>query len=176
MSIPLDFCARKLAEEHHNLIYGYAYEHHLDLDDYYDILAIALCKAAGKYRNETGSVFSTLAYTCMRNAVRDNVRMIKKRSAIPTEKCVSLYATIKDGDNCKDVELIEFIPDKKNDIDKVESKIGVEQLLSVQNDENKQILSCLMKGLTWDNTAKEVRCSKKDISKAINSARSFFNN
>ena len=72
--------------------------------------------------------------------------------------------------------MIEFIPDKKNDIDKVESKIGVEQLLSVQNDENRQILSCLMNGLTWDNTAKEVRCSKKDISKAINSARSFFNN
>lgn len=58
---------RELVEKNHNLIYWYANSHNLDLNDYYDILAIALCKAAIGYDSSKGA-FSTYATRCLENA------------------------------------------------------------------------------------------------------------
>lgn len=55
---------QKLAEENHNLIYGYAEQNDIDLDEYYDVLAIGLCKAAIRY-NENKGKFSTFAFVTM---------------------------------------------------------------------------------------------------------------
>ena len=55
---------RQLVEENHNLIYGFAHRHHINLDDYYGTLAISLCKAGESYNDKKGK-FSTYAYTLM---------------------------------------------------------------------------------------------------------------
>lgn len=79
---------RRLAEENHNLIYGYAAKEHLDIDEYYGILAIGLCKAAQAYNKKKG-MFSTFAYACMKNEVLMHWRATTKKSSIPLNAIVS---------------------------------------------------------------------------------------
>lgn len=45
-----------LATENHNLIYGYAHKYQLDLDEYYDLLAIALMEAVEMFDIEKGAL------------------------------------------------------------------------------------------------------------------------
>lgn len=60
---------RKMAEENHGLIYGFLKKYGLDVDEYYDICAIALCKAVMAYDPERSKSLSTLAYHAMSNEV-----------------------------------------------------------------------------------------------------------
>ena len=61
MSIQLNDEQRKLVEDNHNLIYQYLIDNKLPQDEYYDIAAIGLCKAALKYDTSKGA-FSTYVY------------------------------------------------------------------------------------------------------------------
>ena len=58
---------QNLVAENHNLIYGFAKSRDLNLDEYYDILAIGLCKAGILFDPSRGCTFSTLAYKLMQN-------------------------------------------------------------------------------------------------------------
>ena len=51
---------KKLVEDNHNLIYFVLHKHNLPIDEYYDILAISLCKS-GIHYDENKSKFSTFA-------------------------------------------------------------------------------------------------------------------
>lgn len=58
---------QKLVETNHNLIYSFAKSNNIDVEEFYDVLAIGLCKAALVY-DENKGMFSTLAYKCMSNS------------------------------------------------------------------------------------------------------------
>lgn len=77
---------RKLVEENHDLIFGFAHLYKIDLDEHYDTLAIGLCKSAMVYSPEKG-LFSTLAYTVMKHEylyeIRKNTR--RKRTGVTCE-------------------------------------------------------------------------------------------
>lgn len=47
---------KKLVEENHSLIYWYAHKSKLDLDKWYGLLAIELCKAVMKYDSNRGEL------------------------------------------------------------------------------------------------------------------------
>ena len=64
---------QRIVSENHNLIYSLANKKNINLDEYYDVLAIGLCKAAMIY-NENKSKFSTLAFTCMLNEYRHELK------------------------------------------------------------------------------------------------------
>lgn len=92
----------KLIIDNHNLIYGYAIENHLDIEEYYGILAIGLVKAAERFDASYGSSFSTFAHKVMKNEVlRDSI----KRSKDALCRTISL-----DGFADDDVPLVEIIP------------------------------------------------------------------
>ena len=55
---------RKLVADNHKLIYFYAHKHNVDVDEYYDLLALALCQAAYNY-DKTKGAFSTIAIRTM---------------------------------------------------------------------------------------------------------------
>lgn len=65
--------------QNHNLIYSYIHLYGIPLNEYYDVLAIALCDAARGYDDEKGS-FSTYAYECFYNAMYQTKEQ-EKRSA-----------------------------------------------------------------------------------------------
>ena len=62
----LDEQQKKLVEENHNLIYYALGKYRLNQEEYYDILAIGLCKAAIAFDSER-SKFSTFAMNIMYN-------------------------------------------------------------------------------------------------------------
>ena len=64
---------QKLVTDNHNLIYSLANAKNIDLDEYYDVLAIGLCKAAITF-DETKSKFSTYVYACMYNSYKCELR------------------------------------------------------------------------------------------------------
>ena len=63
----------KIVEENHNLIYAFLNKCHLPTNEYYDLAAIGLCKAAKTWDCDRQK-FSTYAYTCMFNEVMGEKR------------------------------------------------------------------------------------------------------
>lgn len=95
----------KFIMENHNLIYSFAKRNHLDLEEYYDLLAIALIKAVDNYKEETGVKFSTYAYIIMRNHVSTNITK-RKRDSLG-------YASSLDNLVCEDTNFIDIIPNEE---------------------------------------------------------------
>ena len=76
---------RKLIEDNHNLIYSFLYKYHLEVNEYYDLAAIGLCKAAMTYDSEKAS-FYTYAYKCMFTSVFSEIRCKYSGNRIPEEQ------------------------------------------------------------------------------------------
>ena len=96
------------------MIYSFAHSHNLPLDEYYDILAIALCKAGMTFNPELGYAFSTYAYKIMWNAFGQCVR---RRSFCGRDKVqiasLDFEITVKNtGGECEN--LYRFIQDPNN--------------------------------------------------------------
>lgn len=69
----LNYNQQKLVEDHHNLIYSFMNQYKLSLnavEDWYGCCAVALCKAAIIYNPNKDAAFSTLAYVCMHNEMK----------------------------------------------------------------------------------------------------------
>lgn len=58
---------KDLVLDNYSLIYWYAKKNNLDIEEYEDILAYALCKAANSFNPKKGIRFISLAITCLKN-------------------------------------------------------------------------------------------------------------
>lgn len=141
---------RKMAEDNHNLIYGYARQKYLDLDEYYGILAIALCKAARVYDKSRGA-FATIAYTCMDNDVAAHIRSEMKKSRIPNAAIVSY-------DSEANQNLLEEI---SNSLFTNTENAGImlSTLKGMLTSDQRDILKLLLQGMTQKEIS-EIRCCK----------------
>lgn len=114
---------KELVEKNHKLIYYYIHKNGLSVDEYYDILAIGLCKAALHFDESKGIKFATYALFVMRNEhlLNERLKKGKKRNA----SVVSLSTTIKEDHN--DITLEDCISGDRDvfdslillDIDKI---------------------------------------------------------
>ena len=66
-----------LVIENHNLIYYFIHKYNLSIEDYYDVCAIGLCKAASTYDDKKGIKFSTYAGVCIENEIKQELRKQK---------------------------------------------------------------------------------------------------
>ena len=89
----LNYEQQQLVEQNHNLIYSFAKSRKLDLEGYYDVLAIGLCKAALVFDENKGT-FSTLAYKCMSNEYNKIIKKQTLKRKIPDNLLSSLDAVI----------------------------------------------------------------------------------
>ena len=79
---------RELVTNNHKLIYSYLNKFHLS-NEYYDLCAIGLCRAAHFYKPENGK-FSVFAFACMSNTIRMEWRKVQRQ----VQTTVSLNSTI----------------------------------------------------------------------------------
>lgn len=93
---------RKLVEDNHNLIYYYCNTNGLSVDEWYGVLAIALCKAA-KMFDESKAKFTTLAMKCMKNAVLHETRLKNADMRKANLYTVSLETPLNDTQTIADV-------------------------------------------------------------------------
>lgn len=150
---------QQLVKDNHNLIYEYAYRHNLDIDEYYDLLAIGLCSAAKCY-DSTKSKFSTLASKCIENVLKDYYKQNKHN--IPTIS----YDTYTDEND--DLTLFDTISDEKNIEDFILSDMVVKNILSKLTKKERIIIKCLLKGMTHRQIALKLSCTRQNVSYIIN--------
>lgn len=149
--VPLTEEQKELAEKNHNLIYDFAHKRNiLNVDDWYGILATALCKAARGYDESKGCAFSTFVFKCMNNELNDVLR----RYDLNINKDVLYY----------DDELFnnEFV-----DCDswhRMKYDVMLDSLAMNLNDKEIQVLSMIVNGDTQTEIAKEMGCKQQNIS------------
>lgn len=99
---------KKLATKNHNLIYWYIHKKNLNVDVWYDIFAIALCKAVIGYDDSKNNKFSSYTVAVMENEYNMECRksIAKRRTC---DKLVSLDEAIQSNDSGKNTTRHECI-------------------------------------------------------------------
>lgn len=168
MKQPLTREQQELVEKNHNLIYEFAKKKNLVIDEYYGILAIGLCKAALAYDENLGK-FSTIAYCCMNNMLKEHYRYINKQCAIPEDRILSYDIQLSDEDSC--TTYVDMIADDYCIHDTVISKIMSESIISILSDNEQIVCNLLMNGMKQSEIAVQMGCSRQNIGHYIQQIR-----
>lgn len=158
MEEPLTDAQRETAGQNHNLIYTFAHKKNISTDEYYDILAIGLCKAAkgyvkGKYK------FSTYAFVCMNNELNSYWRSVNKKSSVPSNAVLS-YDTQSDDDVNGFVN--NFV--ECSTYDELLCDMSFNEFMNTLDSNEKFIIECLMKGMTQKEISDKMDCTRQNIS------------
>jgi RNA polymerase sigma factor (sigma-70 family) len=151
----------KIVEENHNLIYAFLNKCHLPTNEYYDLAAIGLCKAA-KTWDCNKQKFCTYAYTCMFNEVMGEKRKYRCQKRIESNNLVSLDAYI---DTEHDVSLLDIVSNSYSVEDEIIAKIDVNSFVKSLKDRDKQVVDLFALGYCQDDIADIIGVSQATISR-----------
>lgn len=142
---------RKLVEDNHDLIYEYAHENNISIDEYYDVLAIALCDAAiDIYKEKTNyKNFKDLAHDYMWIYMTDANYYDMK-----WEGSVKFTDEETDYSDCDIVELAV-------------SKMSAEEFLNSLNKNEKHIVECLVQGMNSYQISGTMDCTYQNVNECI---------
>ena len=162
MEVAMTEAQRDLAATNHNLIRGYANRHGLHLDEYYDLLAIALCHAAQTFDPEKGYAFSTLAYTTMSHAV---ARYMKDEGRLKRTPEHGLYSYNRErfADDPYSEEEIASIEDQSHRWRPGIGRMVADEFVSTLDERQQMILSGLLNGEIEETMAKRLGVSKTAV-------------
>lgn len=151
-----------IASANHNLIYKYANDNGLNMEEYYGILAIGLCNAARIFDGSKGR-FSAIAYRCMRNEVYMYWRKLNKKVNIPSDIIYS-YDTLM-FDNEKDEEK-SFLDKLQTTYDKndIINNVIFNMFVASLTEREKFIVDMLSNGLAHKEIADEIGCTRQNVS------------
>ena len=95
---------KRLAAENHGLIYSFLRKYDYDQDEFYDLAAIGLCKAAMTY-SKNRYAFSTYAYKCMFNEIGHYFTIQGAKRKVPNHLIMYYDAKTRsdNGDNFGEV-------------------------------------------------------------------------
>lgn len=164
---------QELVEKNHNLIYGFANKNKLNIEEYYGILAIGLCKAAKVYE-ENKNEFSTLAYNCMKNEIYKYWKHIKIKSAIPNEMILSYDAQIDTGGVEGEFSYLNAISDNYAINNTIENKIFEGDFLNQLSQNEKIVVKLLVKDLTYTEIAKRMGCTRQRVGQYVQKIRKKY--
>lgn len=107
----------QVVADNHNLIFWYINMKHLDINEYYDLLAIELCNTAMKYNPDRGS-FATYFKLRADGIIYKEYRktQAQKRLHIKVPLLDNLHTLIDDGDITDSIELQELLDGEYGDI------------------------------------------------------------
>lgn len=155
---------KNFASKNHNLIYRFALDHRLSLPDYYDLLAIGLCKAAGDFDPSLGYSFSTLAYAYMKNECKYYWRHITNKRHIPHDKISSLEEPI-----CSPEGNLTLMDSFRNSVSQSYSFdptiAETNAFIGTLTPKQKCVISGLINGFLPSDIAEKACCSRQNISR-----------
>lgn len=154
---------KKLVEDNHNLIYSFLHQYNLPIEEYYDLAAIGLCKAAILY-DANKACFSTYAYRSMWTHVFTEERKKIAAIRIPENQIVYYQAEMDDSEN-RATSYINYISANENVEDEVLSDIVINEYMSKLKDEHKKIIILLKNGYTQREISQMVGYSQAQISR-----------
>ncbi len=170
MAICLSEQQKKKAEENHNLIYGYAKMHNISVEEYYDLLAIGLCKATINYDDSKGE-FSSLAYRCMKNELVDYFRSCNGKSRVPVECIISYDASTGNEEDGGNITALDAIADSHyTDEEVIQSQTYID-MLSLLSEREVKIAMYIEQGLKESEIAVYMNCSQQNVNRMRNNIK-----
>ena len=158
---------KKLVEDNHNLIYFTIHKYNLDIEEYYDIFALALCRAAINYDPNKGTTFSTYAVSAMKGDFLHNIRKSKAKRRSGT--CVSINEEIyNDGNN----DLITLEDTLSNRLDAFDESILLD--FTKLSDRLRRILWLSYSGYTQNEIADIFGVSQAQINRDLKKAKKLL--
>lgn len=159
-NLKLDDKQRQLVSDNHSLIYSYAKSKNLYLDEYYDLLAIALCKAAKSF-DEGKTKFSTFAYKCMENEVNTYWRKLNAQYSIPQDMIVYYHASQSiDETECRDFSDLFYDYESQ---ESAEYAIMFSEFINGLEDKEKSIAIMLASGMKHKEIGERLLCSRQSV-------------
>lgn len=172
-----------MVENNHQLIYWFLNKEKLSIEDFYDIVAIGLCKAAIDFDESKGFKFSTLAYRYMRNEVGIYLRSINAKGRAGNNHIISLDTTYFDEE--EKIPLIDTISENDfdslienladNNCNRKYENMAINRLgtldLSLFTEKQSKVIKLLYKGLNKSEVAKILGCSKQNIDSYLKNIR-----
>ena len=155
---------RQLVSNNHGLIFSFLRERGLDEEEYYDLAAIGLCRAAMSYKADIAK-FSTYAYRCMMCDVYKELKAKKVSKRIPEELIDSYNVRCRTDDGVEETEIIDFI--RSNiDVEKdVLWRMSVDECLGRLRDRERLIFQLLIEGYSYREIARVIGRSHRTVSK-----------
>ena len=155
---------RLLAEQNHNLIYFCLKKFHFDdIEEYYDIAAIGLCKAAATYRKDRGT-FTTYACMVIRNELYHACR---KKQVM----AVSLYTEYgNDTDSLALIDTLAGVGNMENDV--VDSLLFL-QAYQTLTEKEQSVVRLLIRGVKQQDAGKAAGCSQAQVSRILKKLRTM---
>ena len=151
----------KIVEENHNLIYAFLNKCHLPTNEYYDLAAIGLCKAAKTWDCDRQK-FSTYAYTCMFNEVMGEKRKYRCKKRIDNDELISLDAHI---DEEQKLSILDIINDSYSLEDEIITNIDVSNFVKSLKGRDRAIVDLFTLGYVQDDVANIIGVSQATISR-----------
>lgn len=155
--------AKALVENNHNLIYYYLNKRKMDIDEWYDILAIALCNAAISF-DDSISNFSTYAMKCLNRAVCTELRVreyakrkLNKEARSYDEKLTN------DFHNKKDETVQSILPSHLNTEEEAITNITFLKCYNNLNGRDKKIISLLIEGYNMKEIGKILNITNEAV-------------
>lgn len=164
---------QKLAQENLPLVRWYLktktkYIPCSEYDDFFQIGAYGLCKAAATFIPEKGHRFSTYAYLCIANEILMHLRKEKRREA---ERFAPRLEAAAPGHRQSDDTLADCIADIE-DVESAMRLIELRQILKrCAKEREGKILVMYMKGYDQVTIARRFRMSQSLVSRKIKGAR-----
>ena len=156
---------KQLVIENHNLIYRFLQKEKLNMEDWYDLSAIGMCKAA-KIFNEGTSKFSTYAFKCMFNEVYSEKRKELNKRTIPEDK-ILYYNTEYEDESGNKVEFIDKMQSDQNVVNDCIHKVALRNAFNKMKEKHKLIISLFLQGYKQVEIMKIVGCSQPQVSRVM---------
>ena len=162
---------QKLVEQNHNLIYFYLHKYHYSIEEFYDVAAIGLCKAAIHYDGNI-SAFSTFALKCIHNEVMCTIRSAKATHRIPESKIDSLsQQTYNEDDKLKLEGLLSDVVDVE---DEAVVNAAFEKFWDSISEEDREILRLVSEGYTQKDIGSRLGTCQVTVSRRIEKLKNAF--
>jgi RNA polymerase sigma factor (sigma-70 family) len=143
---------REVVSENHNLIYWYLNLKGLDVDEWYDLLAIELCKTIVKHDESLGSLANYFKIRCDGIVSKEfRKRNAKKRYHVPVEYADECNGELIDFDL---IALEQFIENSNCDVLKLKfqgySQKEIAEIIGISQSQVSRILGEIRGKLTID--------------------------
>lgn len=153
---------RVLAEENHNLIYKYASSNDINVEEFYGVLAIGLCKAASTFDASRGYRFSTLAYRCMDTEYKAYWRHELNTRHIPAGSVMSYNALIS---NESGIQFLDIVSNDQRKCSIDTGAVEVDEFLKRLSPKQRTVLDGLLSGEKEVTIARRIGCSQSNVSR-----------
>lgn len=137
----------------------------MDVEEWYDLAAIGLCKAANTYNNNK-SRFSTYAYKCMYTTIIMEKRKENAMRIIPQNQIVYYENQVNESSKENDTStFLNYIPSKQNIENETISTLSLENIENELAGNKRKVFLLLREGYAQCEISEIIGISKQRVSK-----------